>query len=314
MGTASIHFDHVSLAWRSFWYKLGKGRASSRDCVHLQSLWRRLRGKMPEVLLDGSRCCLDACLEQVLFDAFERVRSTLKRVAVPHRIPLGLLLVSRQQLTAEQLRTALEAQRSAGHGRLGEWLLSLGFVSEDKITAALARQWSCPVLRARSSLPRISRSPQLPSTLLENFAMIPVDYVEATSTLHLAFGDGVDHNVLYAIEKMTESHTEPCMVASSFARANLQNLLRHRSEYEVTFECLADTAECCRIVRSYCTRLSASEIRLAVCGPYIWVRLFRVSRPPMDLLFRTSSPARSLSGTNSALKSGQSLSMAVVAG
>src|SRR5207248_2232426 len=154
-GTASIHFDHVSLAWRSFWCRLGKGRASNRDCVHVQSLWRRLRSKTSAVLLDGSRCCLDACLEQVLFDAFERVQSTLKRLAVPHRIPLGLLLISRQQLTAVQLQTALEAQRSAGHGRLGEWLLSMGFVSEDKITAALARQWSCPVLRARSSLPRI---------------------------------------------------------------------------------------------------------------------------------------------------------------
>lgn len=313
MGTASIHFDHVSLAWRSFWYQLGAGRASNRDCVHLQSLWRRLRGNTPEVLLDGSRCCLDACLEQVLFDAFERVRSTLKRVAVPHRIPLGLLLVSRQQLTAEQLRTALEAQRRAGDGRLGEWLQSMGFVSEDQITAALARQWSCPVLLNRSSLPRTSRSPQLPLTLLENFTMIPVDYVDATSTLHLAFGDGIDHNVLYAIEKMTGSHTEPCMATSSFVRENLQNRLRHRSECEVAFECLADTAECCRIVGSYCARLSASEIRLAGCAPYIWVRLFRVSRPPMDLLFRTSSPARPFSASNRALESGHTAPMPMVA-
>ena len=28
--------------------------------------------------------------------------------------------------------------------------------------------------------------------------MIPVVYVEATSTMHLAFGDSVDHSLLYA--------------------------------------------------------------------------------------------------------------------
>jgi len=313
MGTASIHFDHVSLVWRSFWYRLAPRRASNQ-CIYLQSMWRRLRGKTPGVLLDGALCCLNHCLEPALFDAFEPVRSTLKPSAVPHRIPLGLLLVSRQQLTAEQLWTALEVQRSAGHGRLGEWLLSLGFVTEDNITAALARQWSCPVLRTRPSLRRNSRSPQLPLALLENFAMIPVDYVEATSTLHLAFGDGVDHNVLYAIEKMTQSHTAPCMAASSFVRANLQNRLRHRSECEVAFEGPADTAECCRIVVSYCARLSASEIRLAGCGSSIWVRLFRMSRPPMDLLFRTSNPARPLSRGNTAPTSDRTLPMAVVAG
>jgi len=312
MGTASIHFDHVGLAWRYFWCKLGARRASNGDCVHLQSLWRRLRGRTPGVLLDGSRCCLDACLEPALFDAFEKVRSTLKRAAAPHRIPLGLLLISRQQLTAEQLRTALEAQRGAGHGRLGEWLLSMGFVTEEKITAALARQWSCPMLRSVSLLPRSSRSLQLPLTLLESFTMIPVDYIEGTSTLHLAFGDGVDHNVLYAIEKMTGSHTEHCMAASSFVRAHLQNRLRQRSECEAVFECSADTAECCRIVRSYCSRLSAYEIRLAGCGPYIWVRLFRVSRSPMDLMFHTSRPWRPPSGSTS-LKCSHSLPVAVMA-
>ena len=301
MGTASIHFDHVGLAWRNFWHRVGARRSSSRDCIHLQHAWRYLRGQTPRVLLDGTRCCLDTCLEPALFDAYEKVRATLKRAPVAHRIPLGLLLLSRQQLTAEQLRTALEAQRGAGQGRLGEWLLSLGFVTEEKITAALARQWSCPMLRARSLLPRTWRSLQLPSALLETFNMIPVDYIEDTSTLHIAFGDGVDHNVLYAIEKMTESHTEPCMATSSFVRANLASQLGERSECEVVFEGSVDTAECGRIVRSYCTRLSAYEIRLAGCGPYIWFRLFRVSRPPMDLLFRTG-PLGPLSRINSAHK------------
>ena len=35
----------------------------------------------------------------------------------------------------------------------------------------------------------------------------------------------------------------------------------------MVFDRVADDAEFSRIVRSYCVRLAASEIRLAVCGP-----------------------------------------------
>jgi len=37
------------------------------------------------------------------------------------------LLLSRQQLTAAQLRTALERQRASGEGRIGDWLAAAGF-------------------------------------------------------------------------------------------------------------------------------------------------------------------------------------------
>ena len=57
----------------------------------------------------------DECLELALLEVLTRARPTPHRAAIaPHRIPLGLLLLSRQQLTALQLRTALETQRAAG--------------------------------------------------------------------------------------------------------------------------------------------------------------------------------------------------------
>lgn len=303
MGTASIHIDRVSLAWRGLRNKLASRRASSRDCVHLHRFWRRIHANSPGILLEGARYCADECLEPVLFDVFERVRSAPNFGAVPHRIPLGLLLVSRRQLSTEQLRIALAAQRAAGEGRLGEWLLSLGFITEEKLVAALARQWSCPVLRLSSFPRRVARSPQIPWTLLEGFAMIPVDYVEATSTLHLAFGDRLDHSLLYAIETMTGSHTESCMAAPSFVRTTLGELFPRRSEHEVAFERPAETAECCRTIRSYCLRLCPSELRFAGCGPYVWVRLFHDSRPLIDLLFRTAaalSPSTTIMARTSA--------------
>ena len=284
MASASLHFAAPRSFWRRFTTSSGQ-----LHCTHTGTLWHRLRFRTPGVLLGGTRYCVDSCLEDALSDALRRTYSLPQRAAASHRVPLGLLMLSRQQITPEQLHFALETQRAKGYGRIGEWLETLGFVDETQVTAALARQWSCPILRLSSVLAR--RAPQLPVTLLARFLMIPVDYVEVTSTLHLAFADGLDYSILYAIEQMIGCHTAPCMAAPSFVHSHLQALTARRSDSEVVFECLSDTAEACRIIRSYCLRVAASEIRVFYCAPYFWIRLLRFSLPPLDLLLRSPQQA-----------------------
>jgi hypothetical protein len=192
------------------------------------------------------------------------------------------------------LQAALAAQRSAGHGRLGEWLQALGFSSEVQITAALARQWSCPLLRASSSVSIERRAPQIPLSLLEHLSMIPVNYVESTRTLHLAFSEALDYTALYAIEQMTGCHTEACFATPTLVRTGLAALSPTRGESEICFDNELENSEISRIIRSYCSRLRASEIRLARCGSQVWARLSRHARPPLDLILRSaqnSSPA-----------------------
>jgi two-component system copper resistance phosphate regulon response regulator CusR len=120
-----------------------------------------------------------------------------------------------------------------------------------------------------------------------NVVDVYINYVETTSTLHIAFGEGIDYSVLYAIEQMMGCHTEACMAVPSFVRKNLQSISRHRGESEVVFDRVADAGEFSRIIQSYCVRLASPEIRLAGCGPFLWVRLLRSSRPPLDLLLRS---------------------------
>lgn len=243
--------------------------------------WRWLGATPPAVRLEGGLYCLNECLEGALIDGLSRARSTPQASVKAHRIPLGLLLLSRQQLTGEQLQAALAAQRSAGCGRIGDWLQALGFVDEQQITAALARQWSCPILRPDYPV-HTHAAPRLPSALLEHFVMIPFDYLDVTSTLYLALAEGPDYAVLYAIEKMTGCRTECCLARPSFVRRHLAAISSRRDEREVSFACAAD-AEFCRIISSYCARIAASEVRLAACGPFVWVRLFPDARPPLDL-------------------------------
>ena len=309
MGIVKSHLDRWSLSRREFWRKLTPS-CGHADCRLTPSLWRRLRGQPRTVVIQGLRYCRDECVERALANALQRVRSNVQRPVAPHRVPLGLMLLSRQQLTVVQLRAALGAQRDAGHGRIGEWLQTLGFVSEQHVTAALARQWSCPVLRTTSLNPSASRAPRIPLTLLDAFVMIPVDYVATTATLHIAFGEAIDYSVLYAIEQMLGCRTESCMAVPSFVRQNLQALSGHREESEVVFDRVADCAEFLRIVRSYSVRLSATEIRLAACGPHLWARLLRTACPPLDVLLRNfwhvPSPASSL-GPSAPLSSLKSL-------
>jgi hypothetical protein len=263
-------------------------------CVHVRRSWRWLGPARSAVRLESGLYCLNECLESALLRSLARARSLPQAAAKSHRVPLGLLLLSRQQLTAEQLQAALAAQRSAGCGRIGEWLQALGFVDEQQITAALARQWSCPILRPDYPV-RTHTAPPLPVALLERFLMVPFDYLGVTSppTLYIALAGGPDYAVLYAVETMTGCRTECCLAAPSFVRRNLAALASRREGREVSFACAADT-EFCRIIGSYCARIAASEVRLAACGPFVWVRLFRDARPPLDLWMHFPAvPARS---------------------
>ncbi|HXY78139.1 MAG TPA: hypothetical protein VEH47_04955 [Candidatus Acidoferrales bacterium] len=288
MGTVRLHLDPWGLAWRGLCQRLAPPRCGLPDCTHAGNLWRLLRGTPPRILIQGARYCVDGCLERVLTDLLGRLQRTPKRKVGPRRIPLGLLLLSRQQLTAEQLQAALGAQRAAGCGRIGEWLQALGFVNEQQVTTALARQWSCPVLRSESLMqPAFDRMPQIPVALLESHLMIPIAYVEATNTLHIAFAEGIDYSVLYAMEQMLGCRTEPCLAAPTLLRRRLRALSEQRGESEILFDRVADAAEFARIVQSYSVRVAAGEMRIAACGGYAWVRLLRPFGRPLDLLFCT---------------------------
>lgn len=127
-----------------------------------------------------------------------------------------------------------------------------------------------------------------------NVVDVYINYVAATQTLFIAFSEGIDHSVLYAIEQMLGCRTEPCLVVPSRLRQSLQALAAHRAESDLVFDRIADVAELARIVRSYCQRVSASEIRVAACGAQLWVRLVRPGRRPLDLLLHSPREAAGL--------------------
>jgi Type II secretion system (T2SS), protein E, N-terminal domain len=240
--------------------------------------------------MQGARYCRVECLELALVELLDQAAPVSRRAAtVSHRIPLGLLLLSRQQLTAAQLRTALEAQRAAARGKsrkIGAWLQELGFVTEHQVTAALASQWSCPVLRSGPGVLATTRCSLIPALLLESFQMMPVELVESTGTLLIAFSEGIDHTVLYAIERMLGYRTEACLVCPSTLQRSLQSQVRQGVSRDVVFERVEGISECARIIGNYSAKVKAEEVRLARCGEHLWIRLERMRHEAVNLVLR----------------------------
>lgn len=255
---------------------------SSADCRSGHRLWGRISDTVGSVKLRGQRFCFPNCFEQELQRCFlELLLPTGQRHRPSRRVPLGLLMLSRGELTDQQLRNALEAQRQSGSGRIGEWMRKLGYVDENQVTAALGAQWACPVLR---SLPASAAACAVPFTLLHAFEMVPVHYAPATRILHIAFARDIEYCALLAIEQILECRAQPCLANPTA----VQSLLAKREEQyrggDLNFKHASNPEEMCRITSSYAAKLSAESVRVARCGDYLWVRI-RAKKDSWNLVF-----------------------------
>jgi hypothetical protein len=258
------------------WIKRHKFESSQAPCAlvscsHSRSLWQRVR-HCQGTFLQGAFYCQPQCLETALISQLSHLRVMAPSPQPPNRIPLGLLMVARGKLTFAEVRAALEAQRRARYGKIGEWIEKLGFATEREVTTALALQWGCPV--ATSFDPSTIHSlASIPFPILEAFQMLPLNHVAATNTLYLAFGERVDHGALYAIEKILACRTQPCVAGRKSIACQLDSMRQLPHPSDVEFGPMNDLAEMARIASSYTSRLSPEALRVSRIGRFIWLRL-----------------------------------------
>jgi hypothetical protein len=274
------------LTWSADWIK--RHHPNKRvgcallSCSGPKTLWQRLRGRHNGTFLHGVFYCGPQCLETALVGQISRLHAMTSPVQPPNRIPLGLLMVARGKLTHLEVRAALEAQRRARYGKIGEWFEKLGFATEQDVTTALALQWGCPVVSSFD--PSTVDSPgSIPLPILEAFQMLPFNYAASTNTLSLAFGERVDHAALYAIEKILECRARPCVAGRKSIARQLEFMRQMNRQGDVEFV-TRDLNEMSRITSSYVTRLSPEEVRLSRVGRFIWLRL-KVRSVATNILF-----------------------------
>ena len=255
-------------------------------------LWRSRRAPV----FEGGWCCSPQCMRAQVELALSRELDTRSAVPVvrPHRIPLGLVLLEQGWITRDELRAAVEAQKAAGEGRLGTWLVRGQAVSEEQVTRALALQWSCPVLGLEFHRPEAVAT-LLPRVLVEALGALPLR-VAAGRILYLGFEDRPDPVLAFALERVTGLRVESGVVAASRFRPAHQRLLAARYPPSGLVEAAGGAPLAASLLKAI-EQARPAEARLVRVHGCLWLRLWL--RPQLgpapepdsveDLLFSVSA-------------------------
>ena len=128
---------------------------------------------------------------------------------------LGEILIKENLITSDQLKQALEHQKSTG-GRLGTCLMKLGFISDDEITGVLSRQYGVPSINLKYYEVDATVVKLIPQDTAVRYQIVPLSRVG--STLTIAMTDPTNVFAMDDIKFMTGFNVEP-VVASETAIA-----------------------------------------------------------------------------------------------
>jgi len=244
------------------------------SCANLAcgSGWLRMFRSRSAPVFERGWTCSAACTRVRVAAAVRREMGG--RVAIPeahrHRIPLGLTMLEQGWINPLQLRGAMLAQKAAGGGRLGQWLVRNEGVDERLVTRALGLQWSCAVLpldfhdaEALTGL--------LPRLFVDAFGALPLR-VAAGELLYLGFEDRLDPVLALAIERMTGFRVESGLVQESlFAPAHTRMLSARFPPVELIEACSESAAV--HALSNAIEKARTIESKLVRVHDCLWLRM-----------------------------------------
>lgn len=232
-------------------------------------LWR---SRETPIFEDGW-CCSPECTRARVEAALRREMEArgAARESYRHRIPLGLAMLEQGWITPAALRAALAAQRAAGMGRLGEWLVRQRSSSEEQVTRALGLQWGCPVLHMEFHNPE-DLTALLPRLFIDAFGALPLR-VAAGRILYLGFEDRVDPALALAAERMTGLQVEAGLVRSSLFRPAHAHALEARFPSVELIEAATEQALVTALTRAL-EESRPVESRLVRIHDCFWLRIW----------------------------------------
>jgi type IV pilus assembly protein PilB len=125
---------------------------------------------------------------------------------------LGEILVRENLITSQQLRDALEYQRTNG-GRLGSNLIKLGIISDDVITAVLSRQYGVPSINLELFQIEEETIKLISHEVALKYTVLPISKVGASLTLAMA--DPTNVFAMDDIKFMTGLNVEPVIASEA---------------------------------------------------------------------------------------------------
>jgi len=115
------------------------------------------------------------------------------------------MLVKARLLTEEQLKKAVEFQKTVG-GKLGAIVVKLGFVSDEALTAFIAKQQDLPIVDLSRLVIPWNLVKRVPKALIEKHHVIPTAFKD--NVLTLAVSDPYDYEAIEEIQLATNYRIE----------------------------------------------------------------------------------------------------------
>jgi len=236
--------------------------------------WLHLWRSRHVPVFEGGWSCSAVCTTAQVAGA---VRRELEGRGLPqesshrHRVPVGLVMLEQGWITAGQLRQALDAQRVAGAGKLGQWLVRKQGVSEQLVTRALGLQWSCPVLPLDFHDAE-ALTVLLPRLFVDAFGALPLR-VAAGRLLYLGFEDRLDPVVALAVERMSGLRVESGLVQGSLFAPAQARMLKAKFPPVELIEASSEPAAANALAKSV-ERARPVESRLVRVHDCLWLRMW----------------------------------------
>lgn len=223
--------------------------------------------------------------------------STRRLLEIPRipRLSVGLVMLQRKHLTAEQFQTALAQSHWCGE-ELEATLIRLGFTDEKQITAARAAQWGYPVLTQEHIGREVAA--EIPRALLESCAAVPLHYSVVAKRILMGFAYRVEHSFLAAVEQMTGCRAEPCFVCPTDFKQQMERLTDVPDYQEVVVDDPGTPEQMARTLGRQAVEVGAAEAGFTRCKNSLWVRLSG-KRGKIDVIFQLKTAVETVQERNS---------------
>ena len=145
----------------------------------------------------------------------------------PEKIRLGEILLQQNLLTEDKLKAALDEQKRSGR-KLGRIFIDAGYVTEEQIGSALARQLQVPYINLRHFNIRPEIATRLPETLARRFRAIVLEDTGAFYRVGMA--DPTDLFAYDEINRVLKRDIQLAVVAESLLLQTIDRIYRRTEE------------------------------------------------------------------------------------
>lgn len=203
------------------------------------------------------------------------------------RLSLGLVMLAKEFLTEDQLRSATARAERRGE-TLEMTLKKMGLATDKQLAAARAAQWGCPVLADDCAGHPVQAD--IPRTLLREFQAVPLHYSAQSKRLVLGFVQRVEHGLLGSIEEMSGCRAEACLLTPAEFEEQMERVTFPPDYEEVAMEKPGTPAQMAKTLGGLALEVTARAASFVQCRSWVWARVTG-KRRTVDVLFARTEAA-----------------------